>query len=432
MLALAGLLTILAILAAILTKRLSPMVALAGIPMLALILLGDGMAIGEYASAGIITVAPMAAMFLFAIIFFGILADAGLFAPVVKAVIGASRNRPARITLGTALLTSIVHLDGSGATTFMIVIPALLPIYERARMDRRLLACVVGMAAGVGNMLPWGGPTIRAATALETPVMTLFAPLVPVYLFGFAAMLFISWWLGRRETSRIGKTEEADGFGLSLDSADQDVLPPIRWRYIVNVLTVVAVIAAMLTTWLPPAIAFLAGTIVALLVNHPDVTAQREAVEKHGPGAVMMVGILFAAGVFTGIMGGSGMLAALAEKGAGLLPEGAASSMPVIVAVLSMPLSLFFDPDSFYFSILPVLGGIAGHAGVDPLSIGRAAVLGQMTTGFPISPLTPATFLLIGLSRIELADHQRYSFFWLFLLTLLMTGAAILFGVILP
>ena len=52
-----------------------------------------------------------------------------------------------------------------------------------------------------------------------------------------------------------------------------------------------------------------------------------------------------------------------------------------------------------------------------------------MTTGFPVSPLTPATFLLVGLCRIELGEHQRFTAPWLFAASLLMTVACVLFGV---
>ena len=71
-----------------------------------------------------------------------------------------------RVVLGSAALAALAHLDGSGASTFLLVIPALLPLYVRLGMDRRVLACVVALAAGVMNMLPWGGPLLRAAASL--------------------------------------------------------------------------------------------------------------------------------------------------------------------------------------------------------------------------------------------------------------------------
>jgi CitMHS family citrate-Mg2+:H+ or citrate-Ca2+:H+ symporter len=53
-----------------------------------------------------------------------------------------------------------------------------------------------------------------------------------------------------------------------------------------------------------------------------------------------------------------------------------------------------------------------------------------MTTGFPLSPLTASTFVLVGLSEVELADHQKFTFKWAFGTTLVMTLIAILTGAI--
>jgi CitMHS family citrate-Mg2+:H+ or citrate-Ca2+:H+ symporter len=156
---------------------------------------------------------------------------------------------------------------------------------------------------------------------------------------------------------------------------------------------------------------------------------QRLAVERHAPAAITMVAILFAAGAFTGILKGTGMLPALAHAGADVLPAGAGAHLAPVVAVLAMPLSLLFDPDSFYFGVLPVLGGIADASGASAVDVGRAAIIGQMTTGFPVSPLTPATFLLVGLAGVELSDHQRLAIPLLFALSLIMAVAALALGV---
>jgi CitMHS family citrate-Mg2+:H+ or citrate-Ca2+:H+ symporter len=422
MLAAAGLGTILLVLATILTKRLSPLAAFLVIPLVAALLLGHGATLGKMMLDGMTTVAPMGALFLFAILFFAILADAGLFAPMVRGIVRLTRDHPPLVTVGTAVLATIVQLDGSGAVTFLVVVPALLPVYDRCGIDRRVLACVTAMAAGVGNMLPWGGPTIRAATALNVPVTTLFTPMLPVWGIGMATVLACAWILGRRQIA-------APGVGTLAEAAPDEPLA-LGWRFWVNLAMAGGVLALMLGEVVPPAPAFLIGTALALIVNERTPDLQREAIERHAPAALTMVAILLAAGSFTGIMKGTGMLTALAHAGAGLLPDGSAQHLPVALAVASMPLSLLFDPDSFYFGIVPVLGEIAQHGGVPAVEVGRAAILGQMTTGFPVSPMTPATFLLVGLARLELADHQRFTIPWLMLVTLVMTIAALLLGLI--
>ena len=425
MLALAGLATVALVLAAIMSKRLSPFVALAAIPLAMALLLGQGHAAGGYMLDGLEAIAPMGAMFLFAILFFSVLSSAGLFRPLVSFIVRMTRDDPPRVALGTAVLTSIVHLDGAGAATFLIVVPPLVPVYDRLGLDRRMLAAIVAMAAGVGNMLPWGGPTLRAATALEVPVMDFFAPLVPVYIAGLLAMLGLSWWIGWRHPRR----EAASGTALDPAIGQDGYRVPLDWRYWTNVAMVVAVLGVMLASLVHPAIAFMLGTIAALMVNLRGAGAQADALEEHAPAAISMIAILLAAGAFTGILRGTGMLDAMAHAGAGLLPASVAGRLPMLTGFASMPLSLVFDPDSFYFGVLPVLGGVAEASGVPAVDVGRAAVLGQMTTGFPVSPLTPATFLLVGLAGIGLADHQRYAIGYLFALSVVMTIAAVLFGV---
>ncbi len=433
MLALLGFITIFALLVVIMSKKMSALVALIAIPVLTALLAGFGADIGGFITTGIKAIAPIAGMLLFAILFFGILTDAGMLDPIVNRILKVVGTNPVRITLGTAVLAAIVHLDGSGAVTFLVTVPAMLPLYIKLNMDKRILACIVALAAGVANALPWGGPTLRASAALHIPISELYLPMVPVQICGMLFVFGCAWMLGRREQRRLGLTNAlAAGAGApthhvrELNDEEQKLRRP--GRFIPNVLLVLVVLGTMISNVLDPVVCFMLGTVFALLMNYPNVAEQRARVDAHAKAALMMASILFAAGAFTGIMKGTGMLAAMAKLVAASIPVGLASHLPFVTGLVSMPLSLLFDPDSFYFGVLPVLAEAGTALGVPAVQMGQAALMGQMTTGFPVSPLTPATFLLVGLVGIDLAEHQRFTIPFLFAASVFMTCVSVLFG----
>jgi hypothetical protein len=86
----------------------------------------------------------------------------------------------------------------------------------------------------------------------------------------------------------------------------------------------------------------------------------------------------------------------LAQTAVAFIPAATAKFIPVAFSIGAMPRSLSFDPDSFYFGVLPVVAEVGGQLGVQKAQITQSALLGQMTTGFPVSRLTPATFLVVA------------------------------------
>jgi CitMHS family citrate-Mg2+:H+ or citrate-Ca2+:H+ symporter len=423
--ALLGALAVVTLLAAILSRRVSPLVALIVVPIVAALIGGHGLAIADYVVDGIRTIAPVAGTVVFAILYFGIVTDAGLFDPVIRWLLKRVGSRPAHVALGTAVLAALVHLDGSGAVTFLIVIPTFVPLYDRLGMDRRVLACTAAMAAGVNNMLPWGGPTLRAAGALNQPMAAIYNPLIVPQLIGLVAVLAFSYWLGKREERRLGSQPV-------MLSASAPVAAPSAGNarmFWPNVALTAAIMFALIEGSIAPVVVFMLGTVLALAMNYPGAEAQHARIDAHARAACMIASILFAAGAFMGVMKGAGFLGAMANAVAGHVPAAWAPHVPFGLALVSMPLSLLFDPDSFYFGVLPVVAEVMSRFDVPVTQVAHAALLGQMTTGFPISPLTPATYLLVGLARIDLADHQRFTIPWLFAVTCVMTLACTLLGV---
>ena len=463
MLTLLGIATIAALLLLVLFRVTSVLVALTLVPVVAAVAGGFAGSLGAFAMEGIRGVTPVAALLAFAVIYFGIMNDAGLFAPIIRGLVRVVGTDPVRIALGTAAVATVAHLDGAGASTFMVTVPAMLPLYQRAAMNPLTLTCITALAAGTMNMLPWGGPTTRAAASLQVSASEIFVPVIPAMLVGMAGVFLFAWRIGRQERARLAGSpafvdvedavdtsgalpSEGDGYP-ELEARDSEDLlfrastPETRaptpsgersrslprlWFF--NALLTAVTLAVLFTELVPLALVFMIASAIALVVNYPDSHEQRERLTSHGAAAMMMVTTIFAAGLFTGVLTKSGMLASMSHDLVAVLPGIALRHFPAIMAVASMPLSLVFDPDSFYYGLLPVLANAAAAAGGSGVEVGRAAVLGQMTTGFPVSPLTPATFLLVGLANVDLADHQRRTIPYAFAVTLLMSLAALATG----
>lgn len=422
MVAVLGFITIIVLLAVIMTKKMSPLVALISVPVITALIGGHGLNIGKYINDGVKSIAPTGTMFIFAILFFGILTDAGTFQPIIDQILKIVGKDPIKIAIGTAILAMIVHLDGSGAVTFLVTVPAMLPLYEALGMRKTTLATIVALGAGVMNILPWGGPTIRAATSLKIPVTELFNPLLIPVLAGILFVLFVAFKLGRDEKIRIGNIED-----INIDTNNLGEKKESR-NFIVNILTIIVAIVVLVSGKLSPTVVFMIAFCISIVINFPSVKEQKERVDAHAKAALMMASILFAAGAFIGIMQKSGMITEMSTVIVKTIPQSLGSYMAVITGVISMPASLLFDPDSFYFGVMPVLATTAQEFGSSAIAVGRAAILGQMTTGFPVSPLTASTFLLVGLTGVELGEHQKKTIPYAFLTTIVMLIVAIVTG----
>ncbi|USK62142.1 CitMHS family transporter [Peribacillus asahii] len=430
MLALLGFLTIGIFLFLIMTNRLSVLIALVLVPVVFALIGGFGLEIGQMMLDGVIKVAPTGIMIVFAVLYFGLMIDTGLFDPMINKMLQLVKGDPLKVVIGTAVITMLVALDGDGASTFMITVTALLPLYKRLKMNPLVLAGVVALGAGVMNLAPWGGPTARAMTALNTDAAALFHPVLPAMIVGILWVLFSAFWLGKKERARLGIINLNEGYTGIMEeqaAAIEAKRPQLFWF---NLILTIILLVALVKVWLPLPILFIIAFCIALLVNYRNPKEQQERISSHAGNVVLVSTMIFAAGIFTGILTGTKMIDAMASSMVSIIPESLAGYLPVLVAITGMPLSLVFTPDAYYFGILPIISQTAASFGVDPIEIGRAAILGQMTTGFPLSPLTASTFILIGLTGVRLGDHQRFIFKWAFGTTIVMTIVALLTGAI--
>ncbi|WP_092803343.1 CitMHS family transporter [Rhodococcus globerulus] len=439
----------------ILTKRATPVVGLTLVPVAFGLLAGAGLGIGDMITDGIKSLAPTAALLFFAIIFFGIMIDVGLFDPLVKFILRLVRDDPMRLVVGTAVLAMVVSLDGDGSTTFIIVTSAMLPLYLKLGVSPVVLTVVAGLSNATMNIIPWGGPTVRAASALGLSPSDVFVPMVPSLIVGLIMVLGFSVHLGIMERRRIGTlvlTSErilekvgnggtssagSDNSGNADDSDDggdtgrfidgldpkRDTLrPKLLWF---NAALTTALLVVLVMDILPIPVLFMIASSIALAVNFPAVKDQGEAIARHSASIVSVVAMVLAAAVLTGVFQGTGMVEAMAEWLLQVIPDAMGSHLAVITGVLSIPLTFFMTNDAFYFGVLPVLSETAAQYGIEPVEMARASITGQAV--HMQSPLVPAILLLVTLAGVSLADHHK-KVLWragLISITMLVVGVAL-------
>lgn len=432
MLAFIGLLTIVLVVGFLLLGKMSPIVALTLVPIGGALLAGFGPeALTEFFNDGLSRVMQIATMFVFAITFFGVLQDTGLFRPLINGLIRLTRGHVVAVTAGTALVGVLAHLDGAGATTFLLTVPALLPLYMRLGMSRYLMLMMLAIGAGIANMLPWAGPLGRAAAVTGIDVTQLWQPLIQIQIIGVVLLLMMACGLGLREQARIraaGSAGEATGHAVGgVAATPEEAALERRHLLPVNGALFLAVIAALVTGILPPALVFMIGLSVVLLINYPQVETQMERIRAHAPSALLMGAIILAAGTFLGIMDGTGMLRAMAVAMVSVLPESAVGNLHLIVGAIGMPLELVLSTDAFYFGMLPIVLEVVQPTGVPADQIVHAMVIGNIIGTFA-SPFSPALWLALGLARADIGTHLRYSFFWMWGFSLVVFGAAMVLG----
>lgn len=442
-LSLIGFVTILVIVLILISGRMTPIIPLLLIPILGAFATGFGMSkIGDFFGDGVADVMDVAIMFIFAILFFGIMSDVGLFDPLINGLIAISRGNVIAISVGSVFIAAIAHLDGSGASTFLITIPALLPLYKRLKMNPYFLLLLIGGSASIMNMIPWAGPLGRTASVLNIDVTELWRPLIPIQIIGMVLMVGLAVLLGYREQRRIKKQYGSLEAATAVDVAAEDddpknegdvpekekslARPKLLW---VNVILTIGVIAILVWGIIPPGFAFMIGVSLALLINYPKVKDQMARIQTHAPNALTMATIILAAGSFLGILTGTGMLDAIAGDVVKVLPAFVAPFLHIIIGVLGVPFDLLLSTDAYYFALLPVIEQIASGFGVDSLSTAYSMIIGNIVGTF-VSPFSPALWLALGLANLEMGRHIRYSLGWMWGLSIILLIIAVFMGII--
>jgi CitMHS family citrate-Mg2+:H+ or citrate-Ca2+:H+ symporter len=471
-----GLLMLIVIVALLISNKATPFSAFTVIPLVIALIAGFSMAeIGEFATEGVQNIANTAALQVFGILFFTIMLQAGAFDPFVARILRIAGRSPLKVALATVLLSQLIAFDGDGTATYLIVISAMLPLYRGLGMNPLVLATLVGLSFGVQNLVPWGGPLARAAGSLNVGVNDLWIPLLPVQATGLAAVWVVGFILGKREEARLSGTDAATsesfgskifglrritntlgsgsgndsrqsvGGGTSVAVAIDPFIPPrpsaqthtegnedfTRPRLVwLNCTLIVVVIGVLIADVIPAPMVFMLGTIIVLMFNYPSAKLQLEVIQMRSREPLMVAAILFSAGIFLGILRGSGMMKEMATTLASSVPDSWGPWLPIVVGLLATPLTLLIDVNSYYLAVLPILAETVQNLGLAPESIAMASLIGNSTVGAPLHIFSGSFWLLIAMTGVKVGDHIRFYLPWGCFVSFIMLIAAIVFGLI--
>lgn len=435
-----GFLCIVAIVVTLFKSKTMPSMAFIIFPsILALILIAGGYysidEVGKLIKGGFGSTGSTAALFVFSVLFFGIMTDAGMFDVIINKLMKFVGDNVIGVTVMTAIIALIGHLDGGGASTFLIVVPAMLPVYKKMHMRPSTLLRVAVLAMGVLNLMPWAGPTMRAASVLGIEAGQLWGKLIPVQVFGIVLCLAHAVLAGVQEKKRgaglYGKLAEAAG---TVDAAEEAQHQKDENEYarpklfVFNICLTIAVIAMLVWDKFPSYFPFMLGVAAALLVNYTPIKLQKKMINRHAGPALMMCSTLMGAAVLMGILVygfNANGAAAIAKPGVEMaktsvvtnmaqiismvMPAALGQHLPLVIGILSVPLALCFDTDSYFYGMLPVMIAIGASFGVEAYPIAVAMVVCRNCATF-ISPMVPATLLGIGLADVDIKDHIKCSF----------------------
>lgn len=435
MLTLIGLLIIIAIVTLLMTGKTSPVIAMSVVPLIGALLAGYSLTeISAFFDYGIKKVANVATMFLFAILFFSIMKDLHIFNPFIRLMVSLTRGNVVIVAMVTALVAAVVHLDGSGAATFLIIIPAFLPLYRRLGMSPYLMLLLMCLSMGVMNMVPWGGPLGRASAVTGISAAELWQPLIPVQIIGIVASVLVAGLFGLREKHRIARAAqygttpyEQDSLLKLFDEENHDTGTEKPQRFLLNLSLILLAIVCLALGWLSAPYIFMLALSAALVLNYPKPKDQVAVINHHAPQALSMAAIIISAGVFLGVMDKGGMLESVAQDLLLIIPENLVAQFHIIIGLIGVPLDIFTSTDAYYFALLPIVRDIVASAGIPPADVVYAMAIGNNAGTF-VSPFSPAVWLAVGIAGVDMGRHLRYSFFWIWLFSLVTLTAGWLLG----
>jgi len=380
------------------------------LPLISAALLGYGISeINGFISNGLRSVLNTAALFAFAVMYFSFLNDVGMFDVIVKKVMKYMSNKVEIVLLMAAIVATISHLDGSGATTMLITIPTMLPIFKKMKIRPQALLLMAALASGAMNVTPWCSSVLRLTSAVGLDPQEMWLYVLPLQVLALLLTYASVIVVGRAERKNgAGMTDEE--FAEMKKTIDEPAVISVSQRVLVFDMVLTAVLIGLLLSGkITSNLGFMVAFAIALVVNYPNVKQQNAKIREYGGAALNMIVIIFSIGILVGVTSGTGMIEGMANTLVAVIPESLGGHLPFVMSVFSVPISMVLGSDTVYLVLAPIMGNIVMAYGGTMISISAALLMGAALSA-NLTLIGPTPYLALGLADVEMGSHLKYSF----------------------
>ena len=398
------------------------------IPVIAAVALGYGLKdIQGFMNDGFKSVLNTIILFSFAVMFFSLLSDVGMFDVIVNRVMKYLGNNVLAVLYIACFVTMISHLDGSGATTALVTIPTMLPIFKKMKMRPICIVFVMTLMSGAMNITPWCASMLRVTSVTGLDAQELWRYLAVVQAFAIAGGLLLMFPIAAVEKKNgAGMTDEE--FAELKKTLEQPAKVSVSKPVLAFDMALTAfMIVGLLLGWFGTAIGFIVAFGLALIVNYPNVKQQSAKIKQYGGPAINMVMTIIAIGVLVGVMNGTGMIEGMTNVILGVLPESLGKHLCFLVSLFIVPINAIIGSDNIYFALTPIMQSIVSTYGVTDLALATSIVV-PCALGAGITLIGPSPYLALGLADCTMGEHLKYSFKWVWLLAAVTTVFAGVIG----
>ena len=413
LLAVIGLLAFVAIVVLLIKGPFSLIAVFTLVPTIAAFIAGYSPAeISDFVVNGLRSMTVNTIVTAFAIFYFGIMSEVGMFEVITVPIIGSvgkSKNPVIAIMMAAALVATIGHLDGQGTTTIMITLPLMMPFFDKMKMDRKALGLTMGIVIGAMNLVPWTGPTRYTAMVLGMDPVEVWREILPAQLAMLAIGFVVAYMLARREIKR-GAINALDELPAGQTESDS-LCSRKKGYFIFNVTLTIALLATLVMGLMSSGYIFMIFSTIALIVNYPNKKAQAKAIKVLSPTVLNMVLNVMSVGVFIGVMQEGGFVNALAEGVIQVLPESVGPHIYLVIAFLATPLLMMLGTGPYYQGLLPLIVGVCSQYGADPLLV-ASVILVPSGLAVSLSPLVAANHVCCSMLGYEMGDAIKYGWKW--------------------